>query len=136
MEAPFAYVYAGRHDRTCEIIRAGLDQCFGDTPCGMVGNDDSGGMSSWYVWNALGLFPVAGQDVFLISSPLFTAARLRLAGGAVFTIEARGNGPDRPYVAAASLNGLPLERPFIRWVDLAGGGRLSLEMSDQPASSS
>ena len=84
----------------------------------------------------LGFFAVAGQDVFLISSPLFTATRLRLAGGAVFTIEARGNGPDRPYVAAASLNGLPLERPFIRWVDLAGGGRLSLEMSDQPASSS
>jgi putative alpha-1,2-mannosidase len=132
MEAPYAYLYAGRHDRVCEIVRAGLEQCFGDTPGGMVGNDDSGGMSSWYVWNALGLFPVAGQDVFLIGSPLFEAARLRVAEDAVFSIAAAGNSSDRPYVMAATLNGEPLDRPYLRWAEIAAGGTLSLEMSDAP----
>jgi putative alpha-1,2-mannosidase len=134
MEAPYAYVYAGRHDRTCEIVRAGLDQCFGDTPGGMVGNDDSGGMSSWYVWNALGLFPVAGQDLLLIGSPLFASARLQLAGNVEFTIAADGNAEDRPYVASAALNGRQLAGPFLRWAELAGGGTLELQMSSQPHS--
>ena len=129
MEAPYAYLYAGRHDRVCEIVRAGLEQCFGDTPGGMVGNDDSGGMSSWYVWNALGLFPVAGQDVFLIGSPLFEAARLRVAEDAVFSIAAAGNSSDRPYVMAATLNGEPLDRPYLRWAEIAAGGTLGLQMS-------
>ena len=132
MEAAYAYVYAGRHDRTCEIVRAGLDQCFGDTPGGMVGNDDSGGMSSWYVWNALGLFPVAGQDMLLIGSPLFPKATLRLANDVEFTVAATGNAADRPYVASATLNGRPLGGAFLRWADLAGGGVLELAMSDQP----
>lgn len=132
MEAPYAYLYAGRHDRTCEIVRAGMDQCFGDTPGGMVGNDDSGGMSSWYVWNALGLFPVAGQDVFLIGSPIFDAARLRLSNDAVFSITSAVNSPDRPYVAAATLNGEPIDRPFLRWSEIAAGGLLDLQMSEVP----
>ncbi|MDA7938821.1 glycoside hydrolase family 92 protein, partial [Pirellulales bacterium] len=77
MESPYAYIYAGRHDKACEVIRAGLTQCYGDTPGGMVGNDDSGGMSSWYVWSALGIFPVAGQDVFLLGAPLFDRAQIQ-----------------------------------------------------------
>jgi putative alpha-1,2-mannosidase len=133
LESPFAYVYAGRHDRTCEIVRAGLNQCFGDSPGGLVGNDDSGGMSSCFVWNAIGLFPVAGQDVFLVGSPLFAAAGLQLESGNSFTVEAVNNGPDRPYVVAASLNGEAFTQPFVRWADIAAGGILSLEMSDQPA---
>ncbi len=133
MESPYAYLFAGRHDRVCELVRAGMDQCFGDTPGGMVGNDDSGGMSSWYVWNVLGLFPVAGQDLFLIGSPLFPAARVRLSDDAVFAVEAHDTSPERPYVAAASLNGVALDRPALRWDELAAGGVLSLRMSDQPS---
>ena len=132
MEVPFAYHYAGRHDRTCEIVRAGMAQCFGDSPGGMVGNDDSGGMSSWFVWNALGLFPVAGQDVFLIGSPLFDTGRLKLADDSVFTIEAVNNKPSCPYVVAVRLNDEPLDRLWVRWTELAAGGTLSLEMADRP----
>ena len=133
MESPYAYLYAGRPDRTCEIVRACLTQLHGDTPGGLVGNDDSGGMSSWYVWNALGLFPVAGQDVFLIGSPLFREARLRLGdGGGGLRISAPDNAPDRPYVAAVSLDGRPLERPFLRWAEIASRSTLELEMTDTP----
>ncbi len=132
MEALYAYVFAGRHDRTCEIAKACMTQMHGDTPGGLVGNDDSGGMASWYVWNAVGLFPVAGQDLFLIGSPLFDAARLQLPSGRVFSITTTGNSPSRPYVAAASLGGQPLSQPSLRWSDLALGGELHLEMSDAP----
>ena len=106
---------------------------FADTPGGLVGNDDSGGMSSWYVWSSLGLFPVAGQDCFLIGSPLFAAARLRLPGGHHFSITAADNASQRPYVAAAWLNGTPLAKPWLRWADIANGSTLELTMSDSPA---
>ena len=132
MEAPFAYVYAGRHDRMCEIVRAGLFHQFGTSPGGMVGNDDSGALCSWYVWNALGLFPVAGQDVFLIGSPIFQRSQIHLDSGCTFTIEAPETSPERIYVAGVMLNGLPLDRPFLRWQEIAEGATLTLEMTDTP----
>ena len=71
MEAPWAYHYAGRPDRTAEVVHAALTWQFGTGPGGLPGNDDSGGLSSWYVWASLGLFPVAGQSLFLVNSPAF-----------------------------------------------------------------
>ena len=71
MEAPWAYHYAGRPDRTTEVVRAVLDGAFGIGRGGLPGNDDSGGLSSWYVWASLGLFPVAGQSLFLVNAPSF-----------------------------------------------------------------
>lgn len=132
MESPYAYIYAGRHDRACEVIRAGLTQCYGDTRGGLVGNDDSGGMSSWYVWSALGLFPVAGQDVFLIGSPLFEHAKVQFGPEQAFTIETSGSGSESPYVRAVSLNGKPHTRPFLGWNELCSGGTLSIDMTSDP----
>ena len=132
MESAYAYIYAGRHDRACEVIRAGMSQCYGDSRGGLVGNDDSGGMSSWYVWSALGLFPVAGQDVFLIGSPLFERAEVQLGQGPAFVVESEGGGAKSPYVQAVVLNGKPLARPFLQWKDLCSGGTLSIEMSQHP----
>ena len=58
MEAPWSYHYAARPDRTAEVVHAALTWQFGTGPGGLPGNDDSGGLSSWYVWASLGLFPV------------------------------------------------------------------------------
>ncbi len=129
MEVPYAYAFAGRHDRLCKVVREGL-RLFTPTPGGMVGNDDSGAMTSWYVWSALGLFPVAGQDLFIIGSPLFERSVIRLPGGD-FTIESPATSDDRRYVASAMLNGQPLDRPFLSWSDLISG-TLRLEMSAEP----
>ena len=132
MEAPFAYVYAGRHDRMCEVVRAGLAQMYADSPGGMVGNDDSGAMSSWYVWNALGLFPVAGQDVFLIGTPILPRVRMHLGEGKTLDITAPRTSASRKYVAAASFNGEPLDRPYLRWAEIASGdATLQLDMTDE-----
>ena len=79
MEAPWAYHYAGRPDRTAEIVHAGINNMFGLGRGGLPGNDDSGGLSSWYVWASLGLFPIAGQSLYLINAPSFAEARITLA---------------------------------------------------------
>ena len=129
MEAPYAYIYAGRHDRTCEVVRACLTQCFQNARGGLVGNDDSGGMSSWYVWSALGIFPVAGQDVFLIGSPLFENAQIQINDSTTLSIEAINNQHHHPYVANCTFNGKSLDRPFLYWSEIASGGTLCFQMS-------
>ena len=74
MEAPWAYHYAGRPDRTAEVVHAAVHNQFGTGRGGLPGNDDSGGLSSWYVWASLGLFPVAGQNLFLVNAPVVRAS--------------------------------------------------------------
>ena len=78
MEAPWAYHYAGRPDRTAEVVHAVVHQRFGTGRGGLPGNDDSGGLSSWYVWASLGLFPVAGQNLVLLNAPAHEHAEITL----------------------------------------------------------
>ena len=89
MEVPWAYHYLGRPDRTAEVVHAAVHNQFGLGRGGLPGNDDSGGLSSWYVWASLGLFPVAGQSLYLINAPSFAHARLDL-GGSELAIDAPG----------------------------------------------
>lgn len=132
METPYAYIYAGRPDRTAEVVRAVMKYQYATGRGGLPGNDDSGGTSSWYVWSALGLFPVAGQDVFLIGSPLFDAATIAL-GGATLTIEAKDNSDENIYVQQATWNGQSLGRAFLRYREIKAGGRLVLQMGPAPS---
>ncbi|MGB0112411.1 MAG: glycoside hydrolase domain-containing protein [Ilumatobacteraceae bacterium] len=137
MEAPWAYHYVGRPDRTAEIVHAIVDNMFGTTRGGLPGNDDSGGLSSWYVWAALGLFPVAGQQIVFVNAPSFSSARINVPGGA-FHIETTGftePEPDGPtqYVQSARLNGIPLARSWITLAELHTGGRLHLDLGSHPS---
>jgi putative alpha-1,2-mannosidase len=137
MEAPWAYHWAGRPDRTAEIVHNAVQQQFGVGRGGLPGNDDSGGLSSWYVWATLGLFPVAGQNLFLVNAPSFAESKLKV-GDDVFTIETSGfveptHGGPVQYVQAARLNGQPLDRTWIRGDELHRGGLLQLELGPRPS---
>ena len=88
MEAPWSYHYAGRPDRTAEVVQAIVQNQFGTGRGGLPGNDDSGGLSSWFVWASLGLFPVAGQNLFLHQ-------RAR-RGGSRASTSATAPSPSRP----------------------------------------
>ncbi len=144
MEAPWAYHYAGRPERTTEVVHAALTWQFGTGPGGLPGNDDSGGLSSWYVWASLGLFPVAGQNLFLVNAPAFEHATLRV-GDQEFVIETSGHRelpigadgigctPPVQYVQSATLDGKPLERGFLRATDVHRGGRLRLTLGPEPS---
>jgi putative alpha-1,2-mannosidase len=137
MEAPWAYHYAGRPDRTAEIVHAIVHQQFGPGRGGLPGNDDSGGLSSWYVWASLGLFPVAGQNLFLVNAPSFQRSDIRV-GSTQFTIDTAGfiePAADLPsqYVQSVTLNGRRLERSWITGNELHAGGELVVELGPQPS---
>ena len=144
MEAPWAYHYAGRPDRTAQVVQSALTWQFGTGPGGLPGNDDSGGLSSWYVWASLGLFPVAGQNLFLVNAPAFERATLRV-GEQEFVIETSGHrelpigadGVDRDppvqYVQSATLNGRPLHAAHLSGTDVHRGGRLHLRLGPEPS---
>ncbi|MBQ6420004.1 MAG: glycoside hydrolase family 92 protein [Clostridia bacterium] len=131
-EAPYSYIYAGRHDRTCEIVRGGMKYMFTDGRGGLPGNNDSGALSSYYVMAALGLFPVAGQDLFLIGSPFIDAAELSLYNGNTLKIRVKGASDENIYVAAVRFNGNPVTDFKMKASDLLKGGELTFEMTDRP----
>ncbi|MCL3861000.1 glycoside hydrolase domain-containing protein [Actinotalea sp. K2] len=136
MEAPWAYQYAGRPDRTADVVHAVVQNQFGTGRGGLPGNDDSGGLSSWYVWASLGLFPVAGQNLFLINAPAWREARMQV-GGSTLHVETTGfvePEPDGPaqYVQSVRFDGAPLDRTWLTGTELHRGGRLSIELGPDP----
>jgi putative alpha-1,2-mannosidase len=89
-------------------------------------------MGSLYAFSAMGIFPVAGQPIYLIGTPLFSTSTLTLANGRTFTIEARNVSDKNIYITSASLNDEPLNQAWLRHADLMAGGKLTLEMGPQP----
>ena len=132
--SPYLYIWAGRQDKTSERVQQIAAQSFHTGRNGLPGNDDSGAMSSWYVFAAMGIFPNAGQDVYLIGHPTVPQVTLHLAAGKTFVIEARDLSPENAYVVAATLNGISLDRAWLRHEELVPGGRLVLTMAAKPQS--
>ncbi|MFW6457514.1 MAG: glycoside hydrolase domain-containing protein, partial [Planctomycetota bacterium] len=131
METPFAYIYAGRHDRTAEVVRSSMKSSFSTGRGGLPGNNDSGGLTSTFIWNAIGLFPVVGQREILVGSPAFDSVVLKTDDWK-FAIIAKNNSEQNVYVGGAELNGKRLNRPFIPLEDFRDGGELRLEMQAEP----
>ena len=90
-------------------------------------------MSAWYVFSALGMYPVnPASGVYVLGSPMFDQAEIPLAGGKTFRLEALNNGPQHPYIQSATLNGRKLKRSFITHQEVLAGGTLVLAMGPQP----
>jgi putative alpha-1,2-mannosidase len=137
MEAPWAYHYARRPDRTAEVVHAIVNNMFGLGPGGLPGNDDSGALSSWYVWASLGLFPVAGQSVYLINAPSFAESRIAFADEELLIdtsgfVEPTAGDPTQ-YVQSAIFNGETLDRTWLTTRELHRGGHLRLQLGPQPS---
>lgn len=130
---PALYNYVNRPDKTAEITRKVLKSRYNTSASGLSGNDDSGSMSAWYAFQAMGLYPNAGQDVYLITSPVFSRTSLSLDGGKNFEIIADGASPENIYVQSAKLNGEPLDRCWLHHSEIVGGGKLELVMGAQPS---
>jgi predicted alpha-1,2-mannosidase len=136
--APYAYVYGGAPAKTQKKIRDVLAHNYSVAPGGLPGNDDSGAMSSYYVWGALGLYPISpGDDTLIIGSPMFDRATIYLEpnyyGGKTFVVEAKGNSADAPYIQSATLNGQPLNRAWLKFGEVTNGGVLSLQLGATPS---
>ncbi|MCA1591938.1 MAG: GH92 family glycosyl hydrolase [Acidobacteria bacterium] len=129
----FLYIHAGRPSHTQERVRRILATEYTTGRGGLPGNDDSGAMSSWYVWSAIGLYPNAGQPFYYISSPLFQRSTINLGGGRTFNIEAPESSETNLYVQSATLDGRALDRAWLKHEEIARGGRLVLRMGATPS---
>lgn len=128
--APFSFIYSGRPDLTAYWVRENLKEYTID---GFPGDEDSGAMGSWYVFAAMGFFPNAGQDIYLISGPIFPKITLTRENGKQLVIEAENVSKENKYIQSAMLNGKPLDRAWIKHEEIANGALLQFKMGNKPS---
>lgn len=137
----FLYDWSGKPWRTQELARMIMRTRYWTIGSalkgGLSGNDDCGQTSAWYVFNAMGFYPVNPASLdYAIGSPIFNNVTIHLPdyhyGGKDFVIEARNVSDENMYIQSASLNGEPLEKPWITHLDVAEGGKLTFEMGPEP----
>ncbi len=131
--SPCLYHWIGRPDKSGERILRIIADNYNDGPVGLPGNDDSGAMSSWLAFHMTGLYPNAGQDYYLIHTPVLKSSTFHLANGKDFTIKAPELSDRNRYITGASLNGKPYPYSTIRHADIMNGGTLTLEMGEKPS---
>ncbi len=130
---PYLYNYVGEPWRTQRRIREIMDMWFDDRPLGIPGDEDGGGLCSWYVFSAMGFYPVTpGSGEYAIGTPFFSSVKIQLPDGKTFSIDADDCSKRNKYIRSAELNGKELTRPFISHADIMAGGRLHLVMVDRP----
>ncbi|SFR97087.1 alpha-1,2-mannosidase, putative [Granulicella pectinivorans] len=132
---PVLYAYSGRPDKSADIVHLLLEKYFTDSRAGIPGNDDSGAMSSWLIFQTLGIYPVAGQDVYLIGTPSLPQASLALAGGKTLRITTKGLDPAglNHYVQSVTLNGVDLPNAWFRHAQIEHGAELVFTMGSAPS---
>lgn len=129
----YLYSYAGQPWKTQYWVRQIMSRLYNSTENGYPGDEDQGGMSSWYVLSALGIYAVTpGTDQYVIGSPIFQKATITMENGNKFVIEAKDNNEQNVYIQSGQLNGKPLTRNYITYGDMAKGGLLQFTMGDKP----
>lgn len=129
----YLYNHAGTPYKTQEKIRDVLTKLYSATPDGYCGDEDNGQTSAWYVFSALGFYPVTpATDQYIIGSPLFKKATLHLENGNTFEINADNNYKNNFYIASTYLNGVITTKNFINYNDIQKGGTFNFEMTNKP----
>jgi predicted alpha-1,2-mannosidase len=133
MHIPYLYDYAGQAWKNQRRIREIMDMWFDDRPLGIPGDEDGGGLCSWYVFSAMGFFPVTvGSGEYAIGSPFFNQITIHLPNGKTFTINAKNCSRKNKYIQSAVLNGKELKSAFLKHSDIINGGTLNMIMGDRP----
>jgi predicted alpha-1,2-mannosidase len=129
---PYLYAWLGQPHRVQELVRRAVLRLYKNDPGGFPGNDDLGTMSAWYAFAALGFYPaIPGTDVLVLGSPLFHRAVLHLPRGDV-TIEAPEADRKRPYVQGLDVDGVPFDRTWLSYSQLADGAELDFALAGDP----
>ncbi len=131
IHAAYLFNDAGRPDLTQKWVRWVLDNKYDVSYTGIDGNDDGATLSAWYIFSSLGIYPIAGTDIYQLGAPLFKHAKLRM-GDNTLTIIAENYAPDNIYVKAVYLNDKHLSQFKIKHADIANGGTLRFVMSEKP----
>ncbi|SHG70904.1 GH92 family glycosyl hydrolase [Flagellimonas flava] len=129
----YLYNYAKEPWKTQKKVREVLTKLYTPAPDGYCGDEDNGQTSAWYVFSALGFYPVApATNQYVLGSPLFEEAKLHLQNGETFTIKANGNGKHNPFIQSAALNGKTFDSTWISTETVQNGGSLFFEMGPEP----
>lgn len=129
----YLYNYAGQPWKTQKWVREVMNRMYTAQADGYCGDEDNGQTSAWYVFSALGFYPVCpGTDEYVLGAPLFPKATLHFENGKSLVIEATGNNATTPYIEQLKFNENLYTRNFLRHADLQGGGLLKATMSNRP----
>ncbi|HEY0049342.1 MAG TPA: GH92 family glycosyl hydrolase [Pyrinomonadaceae bacterium] len=129
----YLYNWTDEPQKTQERVRMILKNQYQPAPDGLGGNDDCGQMSAWYLFSALGFYPVApASDQYALGSPAIKTAALKLENGKILTIEARNQSDKNVYVEKVVVNGQTLDRHYLTHAEIMNGGRITFYMSDKP----
>lgn len=131
IHAVYLFNEAGRPDLTQKWVRWVMEHKYADRYDGLDGNDDGGTLSAWYVFSALGFYPVAGTTVYQLGAPLFKEATIDM-GGKKLEMKTTNFHPDNIYVKSVRLNGIVLDRSWFSHHEIADGVLLEFEMTDKP----
>ncbi len=133
LHIPYLYNYAGQPWRTQKHIRNLLNQWFRDDYMGMPGDEDGGGMSAFVVFSQLGFYPVTpGLPMYVIGSPVFEKATIKLPGDKTFEIICHNYAPENKYIQSAIFNGKEWNNSWFSHDELMQGGTLQLNMGKHP----
>ncbi|MEI7422497.1 MAG: GH92 family glycosyl hydrolase [Prolixibacteraceae bacterium] len=129
----FLFNYAGRAWRTQEINRQIQSEMYTDKTDGLCGNEDCGQMSAWYIFSAMGFYPVNPSELkYQFGSPLVTEARIEVSSGKYFTMKAPQASLTNKYIQEVKLNGKILKRSYITHDEITSGGTLEFKMGTEP----
>ena len=129
-----AYLFNWAEQPWCtdELLYKIMTEFYPASPAGLIGNEDCGQMSAWFVLSALGIYQVTpGDPRFSLGRPLFPEARVALPNGKTFVVRMKNSAANHPYVQRVTLNGAPVKTPFISYADIMAGAELVFEMGDQ-----
>ena len=128
----YLFTYLDQPEKTQHYVRRILSELYTATPDGISGNEDCGQMSAWYVMSAIGIYPACPASCeFVLTSPLFSKATVKLGNGKTLTITA--DHPEKEFISEVSFNGKKLETMFITYEELLQGGNLDFKLTDTPA---
>ena len=129
----YLYNYAGQPWKTQEKVKEVMQKLYGPTPDGYCGDEDNGQTSAWYVFSALGFYPVApATGQFIIGSPLFDKVTVHLENGNSLVVQANNNSSSNPFVQRLQLNGKPLNRTWLSTDEVQNGGKLIFDLGPEP----
>lgn len=130
---PYLYNWTNQAWKTQSRVRMIMDQMYGTGPDGLCGNDDAGQMSAWYIFSALGFYPVCpGSPTYAIGSPMVKQATVNLENGKKILIKTVNQGLNNVYVEKLTINGEEVKRNYLQHDDFSRGGTLTFYLSDQP----
>ncbi|GGH11738.1 GH92 family glycosyl hydrolase [Pedobacter zeae] len=130
----YLYAYAGMPWKTADLIRKIDHDFYSSKPDGLCGNEDVGQMSAWYVFSAMGFYPVnPANGAYVFGTPLLNHATITLAGNKKFNIKVIGNSAENKYIQKIILNGKPYNKSYILHKAIVAGGNIQIYMGSKPS---